>query len=761
MKIIYQIAKTELKIFFCSPIAWFVLVIFAFQSGMVFSDVFEEALSRQVMKYWNIDLSRNLFSSLKSGVFPAIQTYLFIYVPILTMGLISRETSSGSIKLLYSSPVTSRHIVLGKFLSMVSLGLIFCSVILIQIIFSAFTVDSFDIAPVISGLLGFFLLFCTYSAIGLFLSCLVSYQVIAAVGTIALLAVLNYIGSIGQDIPLVREVTYWLSISGRTDLMYQGLLCSEDVVYFLLIIVLFLSLSSYKLFFERKPVPVLRKISIYGVICVIAIGLGSLSFQPKLMAFYDTTDMKSNSLRPEYQEIMKKLKGGLTITSFVNLFDKHSETAFPKKIFYDKERLADFIRFKPEIKMKYVYYYNDGKNTPLNIMAANARKIAITHNVRLSQFLSPEQMKDYPDLSLEDYRFVRLIERENGEKTWLRVFDDISAYPSNAEVGAAFKKISMKLPKVAFLTGHDERNINRRRNKDYGYFSQARHFRQALINQGFDVSMLVLQEGRELNKNDFSVLVIADPIKPFQHWELDQLNAYICSGGNLLLAADENSIDIINNVANFTGLSFNNGKLLQPHEEALPDLIFSKVTTQAEKVDKSFLWMKKGNSRLVSRGVTSLQVTNHNGFNIIPVLETDSSGCWLTQSLKEISENPMINESLGEAEQNHTIAYALTRTFGTREQRIFAIGDADWISDGELNSQRRGIRSSNLNIAYSLFKWFSYGEVPLSNSRPTGNDNVLKFKSSQVPMLRILFWLVIPGILLITGSIRLIKRRRK
>ena len=44
---------------------------------------------------------------------------LHFYIPLLTMGLISRELSTGSIKLLYSSPISNAQIVLGRFLSTV------------------------------------------------------------------------------------------------------------------------------------------------------------------------------------------------------------------------------------------------------------------------------------------------------------------------------------------------------------------------------------------------------------------------------------------------------------------------------------------------------------------------------------------------------------------------------------------------------------------------------------------------------------------
>ena len=38
MKVIYKIAKAELSFLFCSPIAWLILIIFAFQSGMAFAE---------------------------------------------------------------------------------------------------------------------------------------------------------------------------------------------------------------------------------------------------------------------------------------------------------------------------------------------------------------------------------------------------------------------------------------------------------------------------------------------------------------------------------------------------------------------------------------------------------------------------------------------------------------------------------------------------------------------------------------------------
>ena len=92
-------------------------------------------------------------------------------------------------------------------------------------------------------MLGLFLLCCTYAAVGLFMSSLTSYQVVSALSTFAALSALNYIGSVGQDIVWVRRVTWQLCMSGRVNEFVSGLICSEDVIYFLAVTAFFLYIT--------------------------------------------------------------------------------------------------------------------------------------------------------------------------------------------------------------------------------------------------------------------------------------------------------------------------------------------------------------------------------------------------------------------------------------------------------------------------------------------------------------------------------------
>ena len=49
--------------------------------------------------------------------------------------------------------------------------------------FYMFVLKDFDYPVAITGLIGIYLIMCLYSAVGLFVSCLTSYQVVAAIGT--------------------------------------------------------------------------------------------------------------------------------------------------------------------------------------------------------------------------------------------------------------------------------------------------------------------------------------------------------------------------------------------------------------------------------------------------------------------------------------------------------------------------------------------------------------------------------------------------
>ena len=160
MKILLRIARTELATMFYSPIAWFIWIVFSYICASDFVSGFEGAISyRELYGYgYPSSLTYGLFLNTMGGYLQGIVDDLYIYIPLLTMGLLSRETASGSIKLLYSSPVTSSQIVLGKYLATMVFGLCMLMVPILACCYGSFSIVNFDWPPVLVALLGLYLL---------------------------------------------------------------------------------------------------------------------------------------------------------------------------------------------------------------------------------------------------------------------------------------------------------------------------------------------------------------------------------------------------------------------------------------------------------------------------------------------------------------------------------------------------------------------------------------------------------------------------
>jgi ABC-2 type transport system permease protein len=465
MKTIYKIAKTELKTLFYSPIAWLIIVIFTFQVGMIFTDIFAGFVRNQALGWKLYSATLTAFAGFR-GVFTLLQQYLFLYIPLLTMGVMSREFSSGSIKLLYSSPLTSAQIVYGKYLALVFFALALTGILSIFGIYAAGTIVDVDIPAILTGLFGLFLLICAYAAIGLFMSSLTSYTVVSAMGTLAIFAVLNYVKDVGQEIEFVRDITYWLAISGRSDTFISGLITSEDLLYFLVVIAMFLSFTIIKIQAGRQKSPWYITFGKYASVVVITVLIGYFSSKPKLMSYYDVTRTKVNTLTKSSQEVLSHLKQGMTITTYTNMLEENYWVAMPYSYKYDVDRFKQYLRFKPEIKLKYTYYYHDAKNKQLDEqypkLNADQRIDTLTKISNWTFKIHPyKDIQKEADLAPENFRFVRSLKLDNGKQTFLRVYNDMMKLPSETEITAAFKRLTMdKLPTVGFLTGHGERGSN-------------------------------------------------------------------------------------------------------------------------------------------------------------------------------------------------------------------------------------------------------------------------------------------------------------
>ena len=770
MNTILNITKTELKTLFYSPIAWLILVIFTIQTNITFSDFIDLYLKFYESGRSFTDITTSIFTSPlgERTVLMVVKKNLYLYMPLLTMGLMSREISSGSIKLLFSSPISSSQIVFGKFLAMMLYGIILIIILCISFVVGNLGINNLDIPYLLSGLLGIYLLICAYSAIGLFMSSLTSYQVVAAFSTLAFLGVLNYIGTIGQGIEFVRELTYWLSMSGRTNTLISGLITSEDVVYFLIIVIMFLGFTVVKLEAGRVRKKFLN-FGRYAIITLAGTLIGFTFSRPTIKSYLDVTVTKRNTLRENSQKIVKDINGKLTITTYVNLLGYYFFYGRPDQIKNDMKRFDQYVRFKPNIQLKYVYYWDKPTNNPY-IYQQNpdssdeviAKKMCKLYDINFEKVLSPEQIKSI-NLSEEDNVFVRQIVYDNGEKTFLRIFNDMMVMPKEKEISVALKRVLKKSTKVAFLIGHGEREVFKSGDRDFSKSIILKNNRDALINNGFDFENVYLSKN-EIAEN-INILVIADAKTPLSDLEEERLNTYIKRGGNVLIAAEPNGRDAMIPIIDKFGVALKEGIIVQRSKNFSADLIINNLMPKmADKVSYVFEEITKYNQKITMKGGIGLDYSKANGkgFKVTPLLQTNWRGCWSELETTDFeNEKVELNTQIGEIEKPYEMAIALSKMNAGKEQRIVILGDADCFSNSEMFMKRDEVKANNSAFQMGVFEWLSNGEFPVDVREPEFKDNGFKISLSTFKTWKIILVWLLPLGIIITYFLIWFKRRRR
>ncbi len=127
------------------------------------------------------------YASPDFGVTLSAVTFLFLIItPVLTMRILAEEKRNRTDQLLLTAPVSVWKVVLGKYLSMIT---IYAIPIIIASIYPLIMgrYGTVSYAMAYTAILGFFFLGCAQIAVGLFLSSVTESQVIAAVLTFGVL----------------------------------------------------------------------------------------------------------------------------------------------------------------------------------------------------------------------------------------------------------------------------------------------------------------------------------------------------------------------------------------------------------------------------------------------------------------------------------------------------------------------------------------------------------------------------------------------
>jgi ABC-2 type transport system permease protein len=243
---VLTIAGKELRALFSSPLAWVVLAVVQLILGYVFLVGIDRFLQLQP-QLAQLQNPPGATEIVVAPVFGLAAVVMLMVVPLLSMRMIAEERRNQTLPLLLSAPVSITEIVLGKFAGLFAFLALSSALIAVMAV-SLYLGGKVDLGLVGVNLLGLLLLDATFAAIGLYLSCLTSQPVIAAVAALAVLLGLWLVG-LGVSDP--GHVTHMLSLLRHFESFARGLIHTGDLAYFALVIAVFLWLSVRRLDRDR------------------------------------------------------------------------------------------------------------------------------------------------------------------------------------------------------------------------------------------------------------------------------------------------------------------------------------------------------------------------------------------------------------------------------------------------------------------------------------------------------------------------------
>lgn len=223
----FAIFKRELKAYFTSPLGYVFLAIFYAFSGLFF-----------------YIFSLSVGSTDISSVFLMMFIVLMVFVPLLTMRLLSEDKKQKTDQLILTAPVSLLSIVMGKFLAAYAIFAIGVAVMPVYgFVMSTFATVSW--LPIWGNTVGLLLLGGIFVSIGLFISSLTENQMIAAIGGFFINLMILLMNTLKSALPngFLQDVLSSISVYSRYSEITNGIFSLSSPIFFVSVIFIFLFLT--------------------------------------------------------------------------------------------------------------------------------------------------------------------------------------------------------------------------------------------------------------------------------------------------------------------------------------------------------------------------------------------------------------------------------------------------------------------------------------------------------------------------------------
>lgn len=231
----------ELRSFFSSIVGYVVLLVFLVACGL-FLWVMPDT---SMLDYGYASLEQ---------FFNLAPWLLLFLIPAITMRSFADEFKGGTIEWLSTKPLKTSHIILGKFLAsftLVCVALLPTLLYVLSIHYLAMDDAALDAGGIAGSYIGLLFLAATFTAIGVFSSSLTDNQIVSFLLSLFICFLLfSGFEALSRVAAFRGGADYYLGMIGMDDhynSISRGVIDSRDVVYFLSLIVLFVTLTRFTL----------------------------------------------------------------------------------------------------------------------------------------------------------------------------------------------------------------------------------------------------------------------------------------------------------------------------------------------------------------------------------------------------------------------------------------------------------------------------------------------------------------------------------
>jgi len=542
---VYSLFKKEIKIFLGSLIGYLVILVFLLVSSL-FLWIFPG----------NYNIPDSGYATLEPFFSLAPWLYLFL-IPAITMRFFADEKRSGTMEILLTRPISDFKLVFAKFLAgmvLVLFSLLPTLIYFLSVYLIGNPVGSIDVGATWGSFFGLFFLATIYVAIGVFTSSFTDNQIISFILALTLSFIFylgfEFVASAGGPY-LLEQILIWLSINEHFLSASRGVIDLGDLVYFLGMTFLFLYFTSVFLRTGKLRRKRIRIQITWVTFLFFLVFFASTNFLFRI----DLTTDKRYSLSPVSMQIASEIEQPVSIEFFLEGELEPGLKKLQREVF-EKVAVLNAYSGKP-IRLKVTDPYQIG----------NAEKRDAFIEELYEKGIQPTSFRHQTEEGVSTKlifpgALVKMGDREVAVN-FLKYNQDFShEYNFNHSVesvefelvNALQKLMRTKKSTVAFLEGHGELD-------QY----QALDFANSL-SADFDVTRINTETLGKYADN-FDILIVAGPQKPFEEADKFILDQYIMNGGKVIWLINPVHVDVDSLSQGFRTFAF-------PHDINLGDQLF-------------------------------------------------------------------------------------------------------------------------------------------------------------------------------------------